>query len=156
MAEASATGKITSLLDVTVSPSGGVAAGLLVSGGVGVALLCASAKHSLLLPEVFDDCSYVGRRRSPRDRVIIRELNESVFPVNCFETDSIGCSESFEKVGYSILSRDLALPTHHRLHSVTSDFRTPSVTEFGEAALRRLVASRVIGGDSSVSDDPAP
>ena len=33
--------------------SGGVAAGLMDSGGVGVALPCASAKHSRLFPEVF-------------------------------------------------------------------------------------------------------
>ena len=36
-------------------------------GGLGVALPCASAKRSRLLPDFFDDCSYVGRRLSPRD-----------------------------------------------------------------------------------------
>ena len=46
---------------------------------------------------------------------------------------------------YSILSRDLALPALHRLHSVISDFRPPSGTEFGEAALQRLlVPSEVV------------
>ena len=50
------------------------------SGGLGVPLFCASAKRSRLLPEVFDDRSYVGRRLSPRERAIIRELNETAFP----------------------------------------------------------------------------
>ena len=54
--------KMTSLLAATLGPSGGVAAGLVGSGGLGVALPCASAKRSRLLPEVFDDCSCVGRR----------------------------------------------------------------------------------------------
>ena len=36
----------------------------------------------------------------------------------------------------------------HRLHSVISDLRPPSVTESGEAALRKLLASRAIGGYS--------
>ena len=40
--------------------SGGVAADLMDSGGIGVALPCASAKRSRLLPEVVDDCSYGG------------------------------------------------------------------------------------------------
>ena len=34
-------------------------AGLVVSGGLGVALPSASAKRSRLVLEVFDDCSYV-------------------------------------------------------------------------------------------------
>ena len=37
-----------------------------------------------------------------------------------------------------------------------SDIRPPSVPESGEAALRRLLASRVIEGISLTSDDPAP
>ena len=37
-----------------------------------------------------------------------------------------------------------------------SDFRPPSVTESGEAALRGLLASGAIGGCSLTSDDPAP
>ena len=51
---------------------------------------------------------------------------------------------------------DLASPALYRLHSVISDFRPPSVGESSEAALRRLLASRAIGGCSLTSDDPAP
>ena len=47
---------MTSLLAATRGPSGGVAAGLMYSGGLGVALPCASAKRSRLPPEMFDDC----------------------------------------------------------------------------------------------------
>ena len=39
---------------------------------------------------------------------------------------------------------------------MNSDFRLPSVTESREAALRRLLASRAIGGHSLTSGDPAP
>ena len=59
-------------------------------------------------------------------------------------------------MGCSISSTDLALPALRRLHSVISDFRPPSVTEWGEAALRRLLVRRAIGGSSLTSDDPAP
>ena len=62
---------MTSLLAATLAPSGGVVAGLMVSGGLGVALPCAS--------EVFDDCSSVGRRLSLRERAIMREVNETAF-----------------------------------------------------------------------------
>ena len=48
-----AAGKMTSLLAATLGSSSGVAAGLTVSGGLGVALPCASAKRSQLLPENF-------------------------------------------------------------------------------------------------------
>ena len=51
-----------------------------------MALPCASAKRSRLFPEVFDDCSSVGRRLSPRERAIIREVNETVFALNFLET----------------------------------------------------------------------
>ena len=64
-------------------------------------------------------------------------------------------SESRERVGYSILSADLAPPTPRRLHSVIFDFRPPSVAESGEAALRRLLAGLDTGGYSLPSDDPA-
>ena len=47
-------GKMTSLLAAKLDPSGGVVAGPSVFGGVGVALPCASAKRSRLLPQVFD------------------------------------------------------------------------------------------------------
>ena len=46
----------------------------------------------------FDDWSYVGCRLSPRDRAIIREVNETAFSVNFLETGGIGCSESCDKV----------------------------------------------------------
>ena len=48
------------------------------------------------------------------------------------------------------MSTDLASPALHRLHSVISNFRPPSVTESSEGA------SRAIGGYSLTSDDPAP
>ena len=79
--------------------SGGVAAGRMVSGDLGVALPCASAKRSRLLPEVVDDCSHVGRRLSPRGRGLIRKMNGSAFALNFLETGGIGLSESCEKVG---------------------------------------------------------
>ena len=125
------------------------------SGGLDVALPCASAKRSRLFPEVFDDCSSVGLRLSPRDRAIIREVNETVFALNMLETGCIGLSESCEEVEYSMFSTDLASLAFHRLHSVISDFRPPRVTESGEAALWRLLASRAIGGYSLTADDPA-
>ena len=59
-----ATGKTTSPLPAMLGASEGVAAGRMNSGGLGVALLCASAKRFRLLPELCDDCSYVGRRLS--------------------------------------------------------------------------------------------
>ena len=142
-----------SLLTATLGPPGGVAAGRIDSGGLGVALPCASAKRSRVRPEFFDDCSSVSRRVSLRDRAIIREVNETAFALNFLETGGTVDSESCEIVGYSILSTDLAPPALHRLHSVIPDFRPPSVAESGEAALRRLLASRPIGGYSL---DPAP
>ena len=45
---------------------------------------------------------------------------------------------------YSLFSVDLAPPALRRLHFVISDFRPPSVSQSGEAALQRLLASRVI------------
>ena len=77
----------------------------------------------------------------------------------CFfflETRCIVQSESREKVGYSILSTDLAPSALRRLHSVISDFRPPSVAESGEAALPGLFASRAFGGYPLTSNDPAP
>ena len=83
---------MTSLMAATPGPSGGVAAGRMDSGGLGVALPRASAERFRLLPEVFHDCSYVGRRLSPRDGTTIRKMNESVFAVNVLETGGIGLS----------------------------------------------------------------
>ena len=91
------TGKMTSLQGTTLGPSGGVVEGLSISGGL-VALPCASAKRSRLLPEVFDDCSSVCRRLSLRERAIIRDLSEIVFALDLLETGSIVGSESCEKV----------------------------------------------------------
>ena len=124
------------------------------SGGLGVELPCTLAKRSRLLPDVFDDSSYVGRRLSPRDRAIIREVNETVFTLNFLKTAGIGCSESCEKVEYSILSVDPAPPSLRRLYSVIADFRPTSVS--GERALRKLLASPVIGGHPLTSQDRSP
>ena len=49
-----------------------------------------------------------------------------------------------KKVDYSILCTNPVSPAFHRLRSLICDFRPPSVTESGEAALRRLLASRAI------------
>ena len=76
---------MTSLQAATLGPSGGVAAGLVDSGGFGVALPCASAKRSRVLPEVFDDPS-VSRSFSSRERAIIMEVDETVFALNFLET----------------------------------------------------------------------
>ena len=82
-------------------------------------------------------------------------MNETVFALSSLETGGTIGSESHEKVGYSILSTDLAPPALRRLHYVISDFGSPSATESGEAALRRLFASRAIEGCSLTSGDPA-
>ena len=87
---------------------------------------------------------------------IIREMNERVFALNFFETGGIGLSESREKAPYSTLSTGLASPALHSLNSVISDCRPPGVTESGEAALRRLLASCATGGCSLTSDELAP
>ena len=82
----------------------------------------ASAKRSRLLPEVFEERSL------------------------CFthETGGTVGSEFHERVDYSIFSVDLAPRALRRLHFVISDFRPPSVSQSSEAALQRLLASRVI------------
>ena len=59
MSESSRT--VTSLQAAALGSSGGVLAGFSVSGSLGVALPCASAKRSRLFPEVFDECLSVGR-----------------------------------------------------------------------------------------------
>ena len=88
-----------------------------------MALPCASARRSLLLLEVFDNCSCVqgNYQGAERDRFCLGFLGDW----------GVGHSESREKVG-----------------SVISDFRPPSVTDSSETALRRLLASRAIGGYS--------
>ena len=111
-----ATGNMTSLLAATLGRSGGVVAGLVDSGGLGVALPCACAKRSRLLPEVFDDCSHVGCKLSPLDRAIISKVNETVFAVSFLETGGIGCSGSCEKKW----STSSCPQTWHHLHFVVS------------------------------------
>ena len=151
-----AAGRLPSLLAATPGPSGAVAA---VSWFLQVLVWRCHARLPTVLAcflKFSDDCSHVGRRLSPRDGSIIREMNESVFALNLLKTGGIGLSESCEQVEYSILSTDLASPALRRLHFVISDFRPPSVAESGEVALRRLLASRAIGGYSLPSDDPAP
>ena len=93
-----AAAKMTCLFAATLGHSGGVAAGR-VSGGLGVALPCASAKCSGLFSKVFGDCSWAGCKLSPRDRAIIRELNQTALAQNFLETGGIGRYESCEKSG---------------------------------------------------------
>ena len=111
-----------------------------------MALPCASAKRSRVLPEVFDDCSRVGPRLSLRDRAFITEVNETVFCSKFLGDGQFCFSEACQKVGYSTLSTDLAPPALHGLHFVISDFIPPSVAESREAALQRLLASRATEG----------
>ena len=88
---------------VSTGPSNDVEDGLVVSGGLGLALPSAPAKRSRLLLDVFDDCPYGGCKLSPRVRAIIREMNESVLALKFFKTGGIGRSESCEKMEYSML-----------------------------------------------------
>ena len=136
-----------SRLPATSGHSGGVAADLVASGGLGVAPPRAFAKHCRVLPEVFDDCSSVCRRLSHRERAIIREVNEIAFALNFLETDGLAEFESCKKVGYSMLSIDLTPLALRNFHTVLFGFRPPSVAD--EAAL-------AIGGYSLSSDDPTP
>ena len=76
---------MTSLQAAALRPSG-VVAGLSASGGLGVALPCASAKRSRLLPEVFDDYASVSRGLSSRETATTREVNETVSALNFLET----------------------------------------------------------------------
>ena len=89
--EVPATGATSSPVAAALGPSSGVAAGLVCPGSLGVALPCASAKRSRLLPEVFDE-------RSLAFRAIIREVNETFF---AHLTGGVVGSESRERVGYS-------------------------------------------------------
>ena len=63
-----------------------------------MALPCASARRSRLLPAVFDDCSCVGRMLTSRVRAIIRKLNETAFALSFMETGGVGRSEPFHLV----------------------------------------------------------
>ena len=51
---------------------------------------------------------------------------------------------SHVKSGVLLLVHEPVSTALHRFHSVTSDFRPPSVTESGEAALQSLLASCAI------------
>ena len=88
-----ATGKMTSLQAATLGASDRVAASLMESGGAGVALPCTFARRSRLLPEVFFDDCFVGRKLSSRVRAIIRELNETVVALKFLETGSVARAE---------------------------------------------------------------
>ena len=68
----------------------------MVSGSLGVALPCASAKRSRLVLDVVDDCSHVGRRFCRRDGAIIREMNDSFFTLNFLENGGIGLNITCE------------------------------------------------------------
>ena len=94
-----ATGEMMSRLAATPGHSGGVAADLVASGGLGVAPPCAFAKRGRVLPEGVDDCSSVCRRLSHRERAIIREVNEIAFALNFLETGGVAGSESCKKSG---------------------------------------------------------
>ena len=107
---------------------------------------------SCLFLKFFDDCSSGGRRLSLRNTAIIRELNETVFANKKMTLFFLNRAKRWSA---PYCTPDLASLALHRLHSVISDFRPPSVSGSGEAALRRLVASRAIGGYSLASDDPA-
>ena len=69
-------------------------------------------------------------------------MNETFFAPNFMETGGTVGSESRERVGYSILSVDLA-PYSSPSHSVSFDFRPLSGSESGEAALCRILRSRL-------------
>ena len=134
----SAAGKMTSQMPASLGPSGGVAAGLLGSGGFGVTQPCALVACSLLV---------TGQSS---------EMNDSVFAVTSLETGGIGNSESSETVGYSILPNNMASPTLYRLHFVISDFNHQVL----------MIPARQLFGDYSrvgplevfrlMSDEPAP
>ena len=68
---------MTSLLAAALGVCDDVVAGLIESGGAAVALPCAAARRSRLLPGVSGDCSCVGRKLFSR-----RDLNETVFALN--------------------------------------------------------------------------
>ena len=82
--------------------------------------------------------------------------SETILALKFLETGGTVDSESCDKVVYSILSTGLASRAFRRLHLVISAFRPPSVAESAEAVLRRLLASRAIGGYSLTSDVLAP
>ena len=61
-----------------------------------------------------------------------------------------------KKWRYSILCMNLVWTALHLFHFEISDLTPPSGSESGEAALRRLLACRAIGGYAMSSDDPSP
>ena len=97
-------------------------------------LPCASAKRSRILLEVFDYCSSVGRRLSPCERAIIREVKETVF-----------CSKFLGDRRYWLIlshAKKWFLPCcpliWYHLHFVVSTLLFVTSEHQGEAALRRL------------------
>ena len=80
------------------------------------------------------------------------EMNETVFAMNFLEKGCIGQSESCEKSEvlhvHGIASTSPSPLSYLR--------QQPTVTKSGEAALRRLLASRAIGGYALTSDDTIP
>ena len=82
-----------------------------VSGGPGLALLCAPAKR--LLSEVFVYCSAVSRGLSPSERAIIREVNET------FSCEKGGALHVVHRPGITCTSssplRDLRLQTTNQV-----------------------------------------
>ena len=80
-------------------------------------------------------------------------MNESVFALKCLGGWGYWSSMVMRKSGGPQTWHSPAL---HRVYSVISEIRPPSVAESGEAALRRLLASRAIGGYSVTSDNRTP
>ena len=93
---------------------------------------------------------------SPSVRAVIMELREAVFALNFRETGGAARAGSCQTVEYSILHMNSGSTTLHRFHHAITDFKQPSGSESSEAVLRRLLASRVVGGRTMTSDDPAP
>ena len=98
------------------------------TGGTAVALSRAAARRSRLLPEVFDDCSCVGRKRPSQVRAIIRELNETILAAIFLKSGGVACAGPCPKVANSILRVDPGSTTLHRLHFVFSSNQPPSLT----------------------------
>ena len=126
---------MTSLL-ATLGHSGVVAAGLVGSGGLGVALPCASAKRSRLLPG-----SHQGIER---DRCCLEFLGDWrywSFWVMSKSGSTPSCPQDWHHLHFTV-STVISLTSDHQVF-------------LSLAALQRLLASRVLGGYSLTSDEPA-
>ena len=118
------------------------------TGGTAVALSRAAARRARLLPEVFDDCSCVGRKRSPQVRAIIRELNETILAANFLKSGGVACAGPCPEVAYSILRVDPGSTTLHRLHFAISGIHPSCLTrqiydKFRMTQLRELLDHRM-------------